>query len=217
MADFASTALNLKNVGILVDGHSEYAKGLADAFQLQFTGTIRRKEYVSGDTDYRATIRYFRRQHVEALYLPGVYTDVALIMKEARKRKFAGVFLGGDGWDSTEFSRTDAAGSYFTNHFAPDDPHSKGLLEQFAKSGDADAIGALFYDAMAVLTDALQRSVTADGLPDRNALQQALITTHDVPVSTGLLSFDAHHNAVRPLVIMEVQPKGFLYRASWRE
>jgi branched-chain amino acid transport system substrate-binding protein len=212
MANFAMQSLKIKRVGILVDTQSNYSVALAGTFQQQFVGTIRLADYASGDVNYQSAIQYLKKQRTQAIYVPGYYPDVAVIMQQARKLNFSGLFLGGDGWDSESFPEmagSAAEGSLFTTHFAKDDPRNTLQLP--------DGIGALFYDAMAVLSDALERSLSPEGQGDRNTLQKALLETHEFPVSTGKLSFDANHNALRPLVILEVHPQGFSWHARWPE
>lgn len=212
MANFAMQSLKIKRVGIFVDTHSNYSVGLADAFQQQFVGTIRVADYTSGDVDYQSAIQYLKKNRTQAIYVPGYYPDVAVIMQQARTLRFSGLFLGSDGWDSEEFpgmAGPAAEGSLFMTHFAKDDPGNTLEL--------SDGIGALFYDAMAVLSNALERSLALEGPVDHYALQKALLETHDVPITTGKFSFDAHHNAVRPLVILAVHPQGFFWQARWPE
>ena len=61
----------------------------------------------------------------EAIFLPGYYTEVGLVARQAKKGGLTIPLLGGDGWDSPrliEIGGKDLDGSYFSNHYSVDDP-----------------------------------------------------------------------------------------------
>ena len=232
MAGVAASQLKLRRVGILEDTQSSYSHALTEHFQTRFRaaqGQTWRGEYQSGDVYFEQPLRAILRHHPQALYLPGYYTDVALIMEQARKLGFRGQFLGGDGWDSAGLLQRGEApvGGLFSNHFVYDDPQSRAFVNDFhtISATPPDAIAALYHDAMTVLVAALEQVAAAD--PDhflddppakiRGALRTALAATHDLPVTTGRFAFDADRNAVRPMVIVTVRRTGvpFGWFQSW--
>src|SRR5256885_16861022 len=61
----------------------------------------------------------------DALYVPGYYTDVGLVARQAREVGITVPLLGGDGWDSEKLYEIGGAaleGSYFSNHYSVDEP-----------------------------------------------------------------------------------------------
>ena len=93
-------------MGILKDIKSDYAMGLTSNFRETFRslgGTIGDEEaYSQGDVDFKVQLSAMIARHPDAIFIPGYYTDVGLIARQARDLGFEGPFLGGDGWDSAE-------------------------------------------------------------------------------------------------------------------
>src|SRR3954468_3453030 len=89
MAKFATDNLKVKKVAILRDVRNDYSVGLAKVFTENFTklgGEITANEsFSSGDVDFKAQLTNMKNTHPDALYVPGYYTDVGLIAKQARE------------------------------------------------------------------------------------------------------------------------------------
>ena len=56
--------------------------------------------YSSGDTDFRAQLTEVRIAHPDVVFLPGYYTEAALILRQSRQLEITCPFVGGEGWDS---------------------------------------------------------------------------------------------------------------------
>ena len=119
--------------------------------------------YSKGDTDFRAQLTALKAQKPDALYVPGYYTDVGLIARQARELGLRVPLLGGDGWDSPklfELGGSAIEGSYFSNHYSGEDPRrarSSSWPPTRAAYGQApDALAALGYDAAKLAVDAMQ-------------------------------------------------------------
>src|SRR5262249_29588303 len=128
MAKFATNTLKLKNVAILRDIKNDYSVGLAGVFTDNFTkmgGTIVADEsYSEGDTDFSAQLTSIKAKNPEGIYLPGYYTEVGLVARQARKLGLTVPIMGGDGWDSPrlwEIGGEALNGCYFSNHYSVDD------------------------------------------------------------------------------------------------
>ncbi len=128
MAKFA-TEKGVKKVAILRDVGNAYSVGLADYFLAKFKelgGTIvNDQSYKAGDQDFKAQLTAIKAKGPEAIYVPGYYTDVALIARQAKELGMKVPLMGGDGWDSAklfEIGGQAIEGSYFSNHYSPDDP-----------------------------------------------------------------------------------------------
>src|SRR6185295_10665677 len=87
MAKFASNTLKVKSVAILRDIKSDYSVGLGDVFNESFKklgGTIVADEsYSAGDTDFSAQLTSIKAKNPQAVYLPGYYTEVGLVVRQA--------------------------------------------------------------------------------------------------------------------------------------
>jgi branched-chain amino acid transport system substrate-binding protein len=211
MAKFARENLKLSKVAVLQDNKSAYSIGLTDVFTRKFTemgGKITGVEsYSQGDTDYRAQLTAIKKTQPEAIYVPGYYSEVGVIARQARELGLKVPLLGGDGWDSEklyELGGTAIQGSYFSNHYSPDnpDPRIQKFVSDYkaAYGGVPDALAALAYDAANVAVDALKKAPDTSGKAVRDAIAQ----TKGFPGIAGAITLDEKRNAVKPAVVLKV-------------
>ena len=89
MAQYAIDTLGKAKAIIYADNASDYAKGLTEAFDDQFTklgGTIVATDYYSaGDTDFNSVLTKFKDMDFDVLYIPGYYNEAGLIIRQARE------------------------------------------------------------------------------------------------------------------------------------
>ncbi len=218
MAKFAANTLQFTNVAILRDIKSDYSVGLADVFIQNFTtlgGTIASDEsYSGGDTDFSAQLTALKATNPQAIFVPGYYTEVGLIARQAKALGIQAPLLGGDGWDSPdliEIGGEALEGSYFSNHYSVDDPSpaiQKFVTDYRAKYGETpDALAGLGYDAAMVLFDAIKRA----GTTEPQALRDAIAATRNFAGVTGTTTLDEHRNAVKPAVVLQIKDAKLAY------
>jgi len=239
MARFARESLRLSTVAVLRDVKSDYSVGLAGYFTQEFTrqgGTITGDEsYQQGDVDFKAPLTALIARMPEALYVPGYYTEVGLIARQARELGYKGSLLGGDGWDSpklTEIAGEAIGGSYLSNHYSTEDPNPvvQGFISSYrTRFGESpDAMAALGYDAMRLLVHCLRELAAAD--PEalaalagtggdaaaraaaRARLRDLIAATRGFSGVTGEISLDANRNAIKPAVVLEIRNGQFRFR-----
>lgn len=212
MANFATKTLHLKTAAVLTDVTSDYSMGLAEFFKKQFVvngGTIvADQKYSGGDKDFSAQLTAIKAANPDGIFIPGYYTEVGLIAIQARQLGIAVPLFGGDGWESSTLVSIGGQaleGTYFSTHFTPQDTNAiaqKFVTEYEAKYNQTpDAMGALGYDSMMILADAMKRAGTTDG----PAVRDALAATKDFPGVTGNITIDADRNASKPAVILEIK------------
>jgi branched-chain amino acid transport system substrate-binding protein len=211
MALFARNTLKMASVAVLKDVKNDYSIGLADAFKSAFTAiggkiTIE-QSYSQGDTDFSAQVTAIKGVGPQALYVPGYYAEVGAIARTAQRLGLKVPLMGGDGWDAPDLFKIggDALeGSYFSNHFAPDaaTPRAQKFVADFTKKfGQAPTgLGALGYDAAAVLFDAVKRA----GKIDTVAIRDALAQTKNFDGVTGVITIDAGRNAEKSAVVIKI-------------
>ncbi|WP_338870209.1 ABC transporter substrate-binding protein [Myxococcus stipitatus] len=211
MAKFARENLKLSKVAVLTDNKSAFAMGLADVFTAKFKEfggeVVRTESYSKGDTDFRAQLTAIKQVKPEAMFVPGYYTDVGIIARQAREVGLKVPMLGGDGWDSDklfELGGTALEGSYFSNHYSPGnpDPVLQSFLAKYKQryEGVPDSVAALAYDAARVLVEALKRAPDTSG----PALRDAIAVTKDFPGVAGRITLDANRDAVKEAVVLKV-------------
>ncbi len=211
-AKFARENLKAKSAALLVDQAQAYAVGLAEQFEKNFIGMggsiATRQTYTGGASDFTAQLTSIRSAKPDVIYVPGYYTDVGNIALQARKLGLTQPLLGGDGWDSAELARIakDAIeGSFYTNHYAPDQPEAAVVefIKQYKESFGGqtpDGLAALGYDATKILADALTRAGTTDG----PKLRDAIAATKDFPAVTGTITINQNRDAVKSAVVVEM-------------
>jgi branched-chain amino acid transport system substrate-binding protein len=212
MARFARENLKLDRVAVLHDSKNASSLGLSDTFTAAFKklgGTVVAVEsYSKGDTDYRAPLLAVKRAKPQALYLPGFYSEVGIIARQARELGLTQPLLGGDGWDSSrlfELAGGALEGSSFSSHYAMDNPAPElrrfvsAFQERYGRT--PEAASALGYDAAKVSLAAIERAESLSG----PAIRDALARTKDFPAATGNLTLDADRNPVKPAVILTIR------------
>ena len=212
MAKFAIEHLKVKKVALFKDTQSDYSQGLSEFFAQKFKELggeiVIEHEYKTGDLDFKAQLTAMKEKNPEAIFIPGYYTEVGLIARQARDLGINAPLLGGDGWDSpklSEIGQKAIDGGYFSNHYSNEstDPVAVDFLKRFqAKYNKVpDGLSAAGYDAAKVLFRAMETSaeITSAGIRD----QLAKIKDH--PGVTGKITIDEKRNATKSAVVVQVQ------------
>lgn len=221
MAKFAAENLQAKKVAILRDVKSDYSVGLSkfftEAFKKAGGEIVVDQSYSSGEVDFNSQLTSIRAKKPDAIFVPGYYTEVGLIAKQARKLGIKVPLLGGDGWDSEklhEIGGKSLNNSYFSNHYSQDDqsPAVQNFIKNYKASYNKipDGLAAMGYDAALVLFAAMEKTKAAGPAETRDALAK----TKDFQAVTGKISIDEKRNASKPAVVLEVKDGKFLYKTT---
>jgi branched-chain amino acid transport system substrate-binding protein len=218
MANFGAKTLKLKTAAVLTDVSSDYSEGLAKFFKESFTASggkiVAEQNYSGGDKDFSAQLTAIKAANPDGIFVPGYYTEVGLIVLQARQLGLNVPLFGGDGWDGKPLVSIGGhalEGTYFSDHFSPEDTNS--VVQDFVKKFQAkfnstpDAMAALGYDSAMLLADAMKRAGTTDGPKVRDALA----ATKNFPGVTGNITIDADRNASKPAVIIEIKNGQYSY------
>ena len=210
-ANFALDTLGTSKAALIIDQKGDYSKGLAESFKKTFEAAgkevVASEQYVAGqDTDFRAILTNIKAKNPDVVFIPGYYTEVGMIIKQARDLDMNAVFIGGDGWGTGPI--VDIAGAeamnntYYVDHVAVDDP----ALAEFAKAYEAeygvksDSFAALGYDAAKLLLNAIEAAGSTDG----EAIRSALENTTDFEGVSGKFTIDpATHNPKKSASILQ--------------
>jgi branched-chain amino acid transport system substrate-binding protein len=222
LAKFALNSLHAHHVGVLSSVSSAYSVGLAKYFSEPYAaagGVIAiAQKYSEGDKDFKAQLTAIRAAGVDAIFVPGYYTEAALIAKQARELGLTIPLFGGDGWEAPqllEIGGTAVEGCYYSTHYSPEDPAP--LVQQFVQAFQArwggempDAMAALGYDSALMLADAIKRAGSTDGA----RIRDALAATKGFAGVTGTTSMDADRNASKAAVIVVIKDGRFQFLES---
>jgi len=219
MADFARRTLKAERVAVFTDVKSDYSKGLAKFFKEGFVKSggqiVAELDFNGGDKDFKGQLTAIKAAGPDAVFVPGYYTDVALICIQAKEVGLAVPFFGGDGWESeklVEIGKEAVEGHYFSTHYSPDVGSEKGraFVEAYKKRFNGkvpDAMAALGYDSALILADAIRRAGSTEGEKIRDALAQ----TKDFEAVTGRITINANRDADKAAVILQVKGGKFTY------
>lgn len=206
-----------KKVAVFKDIKNDYSVGFAKNFTDEFSklgGSVTGEQtYQEGDTDFKAQLNTLKGQSPEAILVPGYYSEVGTIARQAKDVGLNVPLIGGDGWDSPQLipgAGTALEGSFFTDHYFSvelDNPDTKKFIDAFkAKyNTNPDALSALGYDAAKLLVDALKRAKTLDG----PGIKDAIASTKDLTGVTGKVTIDANGNARKSALVFQIKGPNF--------
>jgi branched-chain amino acid transport system substrate-binding protein len=134
MAKFALETLRLRKLAILRDVKSDYSMGVSDFFREYFLKRggeiVVEQTYSAGDVDFNSQLTSIRAKKPDSIFIPGFYTEVGLIVKQARKLGIKSPILGADGWDSEKLYEITDYGLERRNDIKTNKSNSKFLFVQ---------------------------------------------------------------------------------------
>ncbi|MBL8060838.1 MAG: ABC transporter substrate-binding protein [Chthonomonas sp.] len=225
MAKFGFEELGLRRVAVLTDKRQPYSEGLSKSYIETFKklgGTIISEEfYNSGDQQFNAQLTNIKGQNPDGLFLSGYFTEVGLIARQARDVGLKVKLLGGDGWDSQELvsgGGEGILGGYFCNHY--NDNEDRQEVKDFLTKWKAKyngklpgtTMGALGYDSVALVADAVKRAAS----PDAKGLMAAIDSTENFLGVSGTITLKGHAgNPPKRALVVEVTSSGVVFRKAY--
>lgn len=218
LAKFARTHLHARRIAILTSVSNAYSVGLSKYFREPFVAAggevVADQKYTEGDRDFKAQLTEIQAANPDALFVPGYYTEAALICVQARELGLTLPIFGGDGWEApqlVEIGGVAVEGCYYSTHFSPavPTPVVQNFVARFRRRWNGqtpDAMAALGYDSALVLADAIRRAGTTAG-PE---LRDAIAATRNFSGATGLTTLDANRDASKAAVILTVKGGHFV-------
>ena len=213
MAEFLANNLKIKEAVIFHDVGSDYAEGMKQFFVATYTQAGGKVAglygYREGDVDFRAQITQAKATGAKAVVLPGLYKEMALIIKQCEEMGWKPVFIGGDGYSPAMYEIAGKAmeGTYWVTHIAFDDPILKPLIEKYTKRFGKPPVEivsiTLGYDAMYAIFDAIKRAGKAEG----PAIAAALEKTKGLKLLDFTLNMDpkTHDPLNKPGAILKIE------------
>ncbi len=170
-AEFVMTRLKLKKVAVIHD-KTTYGQGLADEFKKAMGNTMEVVYYggiVQGDKDFKSVLTTIREKDPGLIFFGGIYTEMGLLVRQARELGIQAPFMSGDGSIDPKFIEIAGAraaeGTYLT--FSPDPnniPTAKAFIEKYrAKYGELGPYSIYAYDATNILLAAIKSAGATDG------------------------------------------------------
>ncbi|EAK6356052.1 ABC transporter substrate-binding protein [Campylobacter coli] len=221
-ASYVTKELNLKNAVVIIDQSNVYSLGLAKAFEksLKENGgkVIKKLAISSGDKDFRAVVSQLKSLNPDFVYMPIYHPEAALIARQAKQIGFDKLLAAGDGVNNQTFidlGSTAVNGVVFTDSFDSSNPSTargKTFINEYEKiKGNANlpAFSAMGADACYVMLNAMnacQNTLTSE------CINEKIHQTSNYEGVGGIISIDASGNAIRPVVIKEIQDGKQVYK-----
>jgi branched-chain amino acid transport system substrate-binding protein len=215
MAAFVYDRLKQDKIAVL--GQSlDYAMGIAKEFKRSYNvlgGTIIAEEYYApGTTDFRTTLTKLKSGGVKCLYLPGMYAEIAIILRQQGELGIRPLNVSCVGFDNVEVLKLagDSAEGVIFARPAFDAKSTNDVVRTFVETfktrfgTEPGVYAAHAYDAANIVLSAVKRGgETADGI------KQALYQTKDFDGVTGRTTIDSYGDVVKPIQFMIVKDHAF--------
>ena len=193
--DFLAESYSGKNIAVIHDGEA-YGQGLAEHTKKQLNKHGIQEVYYSafaaGQKDYSSLVDKLAAAKVDVLYAGGYQSDLALIIRQAKKRLPQLQLVSGDSLAGEEFSiLAGAAGVGTLITFGPDfrgQPASAKIVAEFRDEDAYEPTGYTLYAYGAV--QAWSQAVTQAGSLETKAVLAAL-QAGKFDTVLGKISFDA--------------------------
>jgi branched-chain amino acid transport system substrate-binding protein len=148
----------------------------------------------------------------DLIYFGGIYSQTGIFINQARAAGYEGLFVGPDGFDSSEFAELggDAAiGTYYTSVAAPATfyPAAADFITDYVEKygEDPQPFGAQAYDATGIVLAAILGLVEEEEDLTRVAVAEAIRATDEYEGITGTYSFDDNGDPVlATYVVIEI-------------
>jgi branched-chain amino acid transport system substrate-binding protein len=207
---YAKETLGLKKVATFTaadDYGQSGAKLLAAAAQKAGVELTAKPTYNNGDKDFKPQLLGIKDSGAQAIIMWGLYTEAALIAKQARQLGITGQLFGASGMAALkliELGGDATQGLILTQSFLPSSPDErvKSFVEKYkAKTGESPIPhAAQAYDTVYVLANAVKRA-NSDAPA---ALRDAIAKTSGLKLVTGDPKFNDRGDDVGKHVLITV-------------
>ena len=183
-----------------------YGQGIAEFFK-QEAETLGMENKGFEGTEEKANFDAITTQIIasnpDVVYFGGMYSQAAVLFKQAREKGYAGMFLSDDGFDSSDAAKIggqtliDGKGTYYSTVSGPAAVYAgtAKFIEDFkAKyNSDPQPFAAQGYDSMAICLKAIEDAAASAGgqIPERAAVANAVRALKAFPGITGTFTFNS--------------------------
>ena len=203
-ADFAA-GKKVKSVFVVHD-KTAYGQGIAEFFKqraeekgmkvLGFEGTEEKANFDS-------LLSPILAGNPDLVYFGGMYSQAAVLFKQAREKGYMGMFLSDDGFDSSDAVKIggqtllDGGGTFYSTVSGPATiyPGTAKFITDFKAKYNAapQPFAAQGYDSMGICLKAIEAAAKANGnkLPTREAVAKAIRALKDYSGITGTFTFNS--------------------------
>jgi branched-chain amino acid transport system substrate-binding protein len=212
-ATFMMQKLKKDRAAVIYNIANPYSRGIAEVFKDHYQsqgGSITAFEpYTSLEDALEERVDRVIESRPHVVYIPNFSSESAAIARLARSKGIKVPFMGGDGWDRTNFSSTpDFEGSYMTAHYSADidTPANIKFTEEYKKRfglvpGDT---AALTYDAFHMIFSAIRKQ----GRGDPGSIRDGLYNMGPYEGVGGPVDFVENGDPEKGAVILQLTSSG---------
>ncbi|MCA1899534.1 MAG: branched-chain amino acid ABC transporter substrate-binding protein [Chloroflexi bacterium] len=190
----------------VVHDKTAYGQGIAEFFKqeaekqgievLGFEGTEEK-------ANFDALLSPILAANPDVVYFGGMFSQAAVMFKQAREKGYMGMFLSDDGFDSSDAAKIagqtllDGAGTYYSTVSGPAAvyPDTAKFIADFkAKyNSDPQPFAAQGYDSMGICLKAIEAAAKAKNgeMPTRAEVAKAIRELKDYKGITGTVTFNS--------------------------
>ena len=222
-ANFATEELGAKTAAVLYDIAADYPKGLAEFFKAAFEdlhgkgSVVAFETFTTGDKDFSAQMTNIVASGADVLFVPQYYSEVPLIIQNAKEMGWNKPILGADAWgggDLMGLCGDNCKGYYFSTHYAA--AGAKGATKDFIDAYKAaygktpDDVAALTWDSLGLMIQAIKETgaLSGDIATDRTKVKDALAAIKNYPGITGEMTFTPEGDPKKCAVIVRINDEG---------
>jgi len=211
MAQYAYEELGAKTASILYNNADDFSTGLKESFVKnfeEFGGKVVEIQAYGGAEvkDYSAQLTKIKAANADVIFLPNLFGELPLQVKQAREMGITTPIIGGDSFDSPDVpniaGKENVEGIAFPAAFSPtsDDPVTKDFVDRYVKKFgvNPNSNAVLAYEAFKIVLKGIQEAKTLDG----QGVRDAMAAIKDYKLPSGNFSFDENRNPIKSASIM---------------
>lgn len=180
-------------------------------------GPTATEAFMLGETkDFSTAITNFKKAKVEAVYLVGDYTEIALFCKQAHQMDYNPSVWGGTGAFNPAIATLvgkDAEGIvgssvFYTTDQRPEvQQYVKKFLDRYKSEGitQCDAFSPNGYDSLRIIAEAIKKNGES-----REGINKYMTTLKDFPGVIGNITFDENGDVKIPLKLFVIKNGEFV-------
>ena len=218
LARFAWEDLGKSVAAVLTLEGDVYTEGISMFFVSHFTelgGTVIANEvYSAGDTTFTEQLGRISDAEPDVFFISGLVSDMTYVVRETASFPVLNAqgapvtLLGADAWDNPLFLdevTAEVEGSYFSGHFSAEstEPGARMFVETYQAAYQRTPSGgdAVSYDAVRVLSEAVERAGSLEG----EAIRDQLAATRDYRGATQIARYDENRHPTKSAVILTIR------------
>lgn len=212
-AQFLFASLDKKNVAVLKK-NDEYATNLSNSFIAEFEklggSVVLNEAYEPGTNDFKTVLSKIKKANADAIYSPGNYQEVGILLKQIVELGLNTILVGGDGSYSPELiniAGNAAEGSYYTLMAVRKNAYYHGFHNRFLTkyNKEPDVYDAYAYEAASIILIAVKEVGY-----DSDKISDYLVNQVFEESLTGSLNFDVDGEVDRNYGIIKVENGEFI-------